>query len=121
MTWVYYQRTGALFHNGAHVDNGYSGIDNGKNNPGMQYQADVGPIPRGTYSIEAPFHHPHAGAYTMRLVPTRNTSTFGRTGLMIHGDSIKHPGRASTECIILPLPTRQRIWNSGDHIVEVVL
>lgn len=38
----------------------------------------IGPIPRGTYKIHAPFTHPHSGAYIMRLTPEQGTFTFGR-------------------------------------------
>ena len=55
----------------------------------------------------------------MRLLPTNGTNVYGRTGLMMHGDSISHPGQASSGCIIENLEARQRVWNSGDHVVTV--
>jgi hypothetical protein len=45
---------------------------------------------------------------------------FGRTGFLIHGDSLQHPGRASNGCIILPRPIRDRIAASGDDQLTVV-
>ncbi len=64
--------------------------------------------------------HPHAGAYTMRLLPINGTHTFGRDGFMIHGDSIAHPGQASNGCVIERMSIRSQIWGSGDHILRVV-
>ncbi len=109
MAWTYSQSTGELRHNGKLVATGYSGIGVGQNNSAFQSSHDVGPVPMGTYAIGAPFHHPHAGSYAMRLTPMAGTNTFGRTGLMIHGDSITHPGRASTGCIIENLHARQQV------------
>lgn len=120
MPWIYHQRNGALYRDGAYVGHGYSGIDQGKDNPDMQSMPDIGPIPRGTYAIGAPFHHVHAGSYAMRLTPSGATGTYGRAGFMIHGDSIAHPGHASNGCIVLNLDVRKRIWESGDRTLEVV-
>lgn len=41
----------------------------------MQNQVGMGPIPTGSYSIGAPFHHHHAGDYAMRLTPNAGTDT----------------------------------------------
>jgi hypothetical protein len=56
----------------------------------------------------------------MRLPPINGTYTDGRDGFMIHGDSVAHPGNASSGCLIEKWPIRSQIWNSGDHILEVV-
>ena len=119
MPWTYSQATGELKQNGQHVDTGYSGTGAGLNNPAMEASHNIGPIPRGTYTIGAPFHHPHAGPYTMRLTPTTPANVHGRDGFMIHGDSRAHPGAASNGCIIESLPARERVWNSNDHIIVV--
>lgn len=121
MTWKYSQSTGRLTRDGGDlVGQGYSGNGIGKNDPHMQSARNVGPIPVGNWSIEAPFRHSHAGNYTMRLVPSPMTNTYGRTGFMMHGDSAAHPGRASDGCIIMPFPTRKQVWESGDHRLQVV-
>lgn len=119
MPWEYSQSTGALKLNNTIVARGYSGIGIGKNKPENEAVHNIGPIPRGTYSIGKPFHHAHTGAYTMRLIPIKGTNVYGRTGFMIHGDSASHPGEASNGCIIVKLDSRQRIWNSHDHIITV--
>lgn len=120
MPWTYRQLTGNLEHNGKRVVGGYSGHGHGKNNPAMQSVRNLGPIPRGAYRIGAPFTHHHAGPYAMRLTPINGTNTFGRDGFLIHGDSMAHPGEASNGCVIEGLRTRQTIWNSNDHVLEVV-
>lgn len=119
MPWSYSQSTGELMHDGRHVATGYSGTGLGLNNPGQDASPNIGPIPRGTYRIGAPFRHPHAGAYTMRLTPIDPASVHGRTGLMMHGDSRAHPGQASNGCIIENLSAREQVWNSNDHLIVV--
>jgi len=82
---------------------------------------NAGPIPRGRWEITGgPFVHPRAGRYTLRLAPMPETDTFGRSGFLIHGDSVSSPGNASTGCIILDLTYREEIWISGDRDLEVV-
>ncbi|WP_312044275.1 tlde1 domain-containing protein [Erwinia sp.] len=121
MTWVFQQSTGDLTRNGHLVAKGYAGKGPGKFNPNMEGTPNIGPLPKGKYSIIGhPFHHPHTGNYSIRLQPDPKNNMFGRAGFLIHGDSMKHPGMASNGCIVLPGPIRQLIWNSGDKSVEVV-
>jgi len=121
MAWIYQQSTGQLSHNGRLVTQGYAGNKSGYNNPDMQDTPDVGPLPRGIYTITgSPFHHPHTGAYSIRLQPSRDNQMYGRAGFLIHGDSIKDPGNASNGCIILRLNVRKEIWTSGDRQLEVI-
>lgn len=120
MPWTYHQSNRHLEYNGKFVDYGYSGHGPGKDNPAMQSVPNLGPIPRGTYRIGPPFRHPHAGHYVMRLTPINGTNTFGRDGFLIHGESMAHPGEASNGCLIEGPDTRQKIWNSNDHILVVV-
>ena len=118
MPWTYNQRTGRLTRDGRDYGRGYSGHGPGRDNPAMEHMRNIGPIPRGTYTIGAPFHHAHAGN-AMRLSPNPGTYTYGRSGLMIHGDSIARPGTASEGCVILDRSMREQIWSSGDHTLEV--
>lgn len=120
MTWKYEQETGILSHNGADVAIGYSGSGNGKNNPAMQDVQKIGPIPVGEYFIGQPCDTPTHGPYVLRLSPNPNNEMCGRSGFLIHGDSIEHPGTASQGCIIMPRKVREQIWNSGDPTLEVV-
>lgn len=44
--WTYAQETGDLQQDGKHISTGYSGANEGKNNPAMDNVPNVGPIPR---------------------------------------------------------------------------
>jgi Protein of unknown function (DUF2778) len=120
MVWRYEQSTGRLYHDATFIELGYSGKGAGKNNPSKEGVSNIGPIPRGTYRIGAPFTHRHAGGNVLRLTPINGTHTYGRDGFLIHGDSIAQPGAASNGCIIERSTVRTQIWNSGDHTLEVV-
>lgn len=120
MTWRYEQVTGRLLHDGARVAIGYSGAGEGKNNPAMQDVHNVGPIPKGAYTIEAPVDTKTHGPYVLHLVPAPENEMFGRSAFMIHGDSVVHPGTASEGCMIFSRTVREQIWTSGDTALEVV-
>lgn len=121
MSWTYHQATGQLedvLHWGCGA--GYAGNGQGKNNPQMQDVPDVGPLPQGWYAIQPPVDTTTHGPYVLWLIPDPANEMFGRAGFGIHGDSIEHPGLASEGCIILPRVTREKIWNSLDHQLQVV-
>lgn len=119
--WTYQESTGELKHDGKFVFKGYSGHGEGQNNPAYQQIHNVGPIPRGTWTIQGPpFDTPTHGPYVLRLVPCSDTDTFGRSGFLMHGDKIGAPGTASLGCIIMPRAVREQVWNSDDHYLEVV-
>lgn len=127
---IYRQSTGELFQDGSFLGVGYSGTDDGDgvrepgeglNDPGAEPVRSVGPIPRGRWrlvALEDP--HPTAGPYTIRLLPEPGVETYGRSGFLIHGDSIKSPGTASRGCIVLPRRVRELIWKSGDRDLLVI-
>jgi hypothetical protein len=120
--WTYSQSTGAVQDaSGKCVATGYSGYGAGVNDPDLQNVVDIGPIPRGLWSIGAPRSDEHLGPFCMPSIPHADTSTFGRDGFFIHGDEIGHVGEhlASHGCIILDRATREAIWASGDHILKV--
>lgn len=118
--WTFRQTSGVIDENGAIEGVGYSGSSEGKNNPFMQNVPCVGPIPQGRYAIGDPFDSPTHGPHAMRLTPDPANEMFGRSGFLIHGDSISHPGNASEGCIVLPRNVRDRISASGDNVLEVV-
>jgi hypothetical protein len=119
--WKYIQSTGELLQNDQHVDSGYSGCDEGKNNPSMQAVHDMGPIPQGNWTIIGPpFNTPDHGPNVLRLEPQAGTNTFGRDGFLMHGDNVQFPGTASKGCIIMGPNTRLRVWSSKDWNLEVV-
>jgi Protein of unknown function (DUF2778) len=119
--WTYAQKTGELLQNGNRIAAGYSGFDNGKNNPSMQAVADVGPIPQGDWTIVGPpVNTTTHGPFVLRLEPATSTNLFGRSGFLMHGDSIEAPGAASHGCIIMPRTVREQVWQSGDTVLQVV-
>lgn len=120
MSWVYTQREGYLTRNREFKGLGYAGRGVGKNNPSAQEIPNFGPLPRGTYQIEAPVDTKTHGPYVLWLTPDPTNQMFGRSAFGIHGDSVVHPGEASEGCIILSRGARELIWKSGDHKLRVV-
>ena|SRR5215469_4753705 len=118
--WIYNQANGTLSRDQQLVGEGYSGFGDGKNNPTMQDEPNIGPIPRGTYEIGSPHDTPAHGPHVMSLSPVVGTDTFGRGGFLIHGDAIASPGTASHGCIILARDLRDKISGSGDTQLQVV-
>jgi hypothetical protein len=122
--WVYEQATGRLFlSDGTYYDyiaTGYSGSDRdgGKNNPDKQCEQDIGPLPRGTYTIGHP--RPGPSPFSLPLTPDPSNNMCGRGDFLIHGDSIAAPGTASHGCIIMGRPVRERIASSGCDQLSVV-
>lgn len=129
--WTYRQSDGVLLHDGAYVATGYSGFDNGKNNPAMQDHVGLGPIPCGSYTIQVivddngqPEDYENKKAPVMRLIPAASNQMFGRSGFLIHGDSISEPGTASHGCVIEAHEIRELISQNaenGDDQLQVVL
>lgn len=119
--WTYKQSNGAFSDKTGHTATyGYSGHDDGKNNPKAQSIPDKGPIPQGYYVICAPVDTVTHGPFVLRLDPKPENEMFGRSGFLIHGDSVVHPGTASLGCVILPRVNREQVWSSGDHLLEVI-
>lgn len=119
--WQFQQSTGSISKDGIDVGTGYSGYLEGKNNPAAEAFHDSGPIPQGQWIIEGPpIDTSEHGPYVLRLTPCAGTVTFGRSGFLIHGDSLEHPGEASRGCIVVDRRTRTAIWQSGDTDLTVV-
>ena len=120
-SWTYAQKTGELQQDGKSVATGYSGSGPGKNNPELQQEHNVGPIPQGDWTIVGPpVNTAEHGPYVLKLTPSTDTPTFGRSGFLMHGDSKDSPGNASQGCVILPRAVRELVWKSGDPDLEVV-
>jgi Tlde1 domain len=114
MSWSYSQSKATISHNGQVIGTGYSGNGAGLNNPALQNDPDVGPIPQGTYTIGPPFTHPDKGPIVMRLRQAPGNQMFARDGFMIHGDNQAMNHTASEGCIILARTIRVQIAGSGD-------
>ena len=119
MTWFYSQRTGVLRHGEDIEATGYSGYALGKNNPDMQNVHDIGPIPRGEYQIGTPRDTAEHGPFVLPLAASMENVMHGRSGFLIHGDSIAAPGTASHGCIILGKAAREQIAASLDNDLKV--
>lgn len=116
--WIYQQSTGKLIGT-LHSWNGYAGHGPGKNNPDMQDMHCVGPLPRGFYTIGEPHDTETHGPCVLALTPDPGQELFGRSGFLVHGDSMGHPGEASQGCIVVPMVARIGLWHSGDRRLEV--
>lgn len=120
--WVYQQSTGEIKQEDTELlACGYSGKGECKNDPSSQKRHNEGPIPCGTYQIQAPYDTKTHGPFVLPLAPNLDNQMFGRSGFLIHGDSLHDPGTASEGCIILNRAVRERIWESGDHDLKVIV
>ena len=120
MTWTYKQASGEIDRDGAVVGTGYSGHGAGLNNPAMQQDQNVGPIPQGTYTIGPPHDPPdHLGPMALPLTHVSG-DIFGRSAFFIHGDNAAGNHSASDGCIILGPTIRRQIIDSGDDALQVV-
>jgi hypothetical protein len=125
--WVFSQSDGSLYRifniqpiRFNSVSKGYAGAGNGKNNPAMQNVRNVGPLPRGLYTIFSPIDSVKHGPTALPLVPDPKNDMMGRDDFMIHGDSTEAPGCASEGCIVMAKIVRELIWQSGDHDLTVI-
>ncbi len=99
---------------------GYSGFGIRKNSAIATAAHNLGPIPCGLYHIEDPKDTDTHGPFVLPLAPSLENQMFGRSGFLIHGDSLAHPGEASEGCVILDRTIREKIAASGDRLLEVV-
>jgi hypothetical protein len=121
--WTYEQRSGRIMDASGRVcGSAYSGHGQGLNDPDYQNVPEVGPVPQGVYTILPPIDTVEHGPFVLALEPQEGTETFGRSGFLIHGDSKAFAGQfqASHGCIVTERVTRELLWNSGDHVIEVI-
>jgi hypothetical protein len=124
--WIYRQQSGELRHGGQLVGICYSGRGEGLNNPTMENVPDVGPIPKGSYTIGPFFYDPPIsgdagkGPFVTYLRPDRQNEMFGRDGFMIHGDNDELNHTASDGCIVASRTIREAIRDSNDSQLEVI-
>ena len=122
--YTYSSRFGALTRNGELLGTGFSGRDAGYNNPDLEAEHDVGPIPRGRWCIGPAETHGELGTMVMALSPQAGTTTFGRTGFYMHGWSVDPAKKleSSHGCICMARPVRVGIAASltEDNQLEVV-
>ena len=99
---------------------GYSGTGTGLNNPDMQNQRDIGPLPQGYYTIGTPYNSTRLGDSVLPLTPDTDNEMYGRDNFLIHADNNAHNNTASTGCIILRQEYREQIAESGVNRLHVV-
>lgn len=121
--WLYLQRSGELIAgDGEVIPGGYAGAGDAKNDPEQDGVKDVGPLPRGRYTIGPPKAlkgGPH-GPYVLPLIPSPRNDMKGREGFLMHGDKIGALGTASNGCIVEPRAVRERVAGSGDPTLLVL-
>lgn len=117
---IWGQSLGELVKDGEFWGKGYSGHGQGVNNPCWERVHDIGPIPKGVYSIGKPYDSARTGPFTLPLIAEDIDKCFGGSDFRIHGDSKTAPGTASHGCIILPRAVRERINAENDRRIEVV-
>ena len=71
-------------------------------------------------TVGAPEDNVTHGPYKLALTPDPANQMFGRSGFLMHGDILEHPGCASEGCIIMPRDVREKMWESEDHALAVV-
>jgi hypothetical protein len=129
--WTYHQISGAMVRpDGTLAANGYSGHDEGKDDPNFQSVHDKGPCPQGGWRMEIikgddgePCDYEGKAKPVIRLHPKSSTNTFSRSGFLCHGDSVHEPGSASLGCIVMPHNIRTEMAQSiemGDEDLDVV-
>lgn len=129
LVWIYQQSSGEIWHvlnpdtaNASidYVGSGYSGNEEGLNNPDEEDVPFVGPIPEGTYSIGSPYDSAKTGPNSLPLTPEYGTDTYGRSSFLIHGDNSAADFSGSEGCIVTGPSARATIINSDDNTLEVV-
>ncbi len=110
MNWTYKQATGWIHDkHGLVRGQGFAGRDPHKNNPASESLKGLGPLPRGLYSMRFIGNTDTHGPFVIGLEPLDESVMFGRSGFLIHGDSMHAPGTGSHGCICAPLVVRQEI------------
>lgn len=97
---------------------GYSGRGPHRNDPDGQCVPRQGPLPRGRYTVGAPYRHPRLGPLAFRLLPHVSNHMCGRSALFIHGDNAASD--ASMGCIILDRPEREAVEYYRVRSLDVV-
>ena len=133
MTWAYESSTGKLRNAaGALIATGYAGGNEGKNpegvnNPAMQDQRGIGPLPFGPqadgspnmFTFGEPVEHSQLGPFAIPLIPDPANTMFGRSDFYCHGDTTPS-GNASMGCVIMPLYIRKILAASADNCIAIL-
>ena len=120
--WTYQQSTGNLTDPyGKVIGVGYAGHGPGIDNPADEEIRNIGPLPTGKYTIGPFYDDPHGkGPLVAHLIPDPANEMYGRSGMMIHGDTAAHNQTASEGCIVLAHNLRAAIASSLDDDLLVI-
>jgi hypothetical protein len=120
MAWRFNSKTGALTGPNGDTFEAYSGNGFGLLNPVFQSVENVGPLPKGLYSIGMPIDPVnHLGPLALPLTPNSENAMYGRDAFYIHGDNSDMNFTASDGCIVAPHLARVTIANSDDNVLDV--
>ena len=122
--WTFSSTTGDLTEpEGAVIGHGYAGNGAGVLNPSLEAIPDVGPLPRGSYTIGDFMDRPVVGQFAAPLTPDPENEMYGRSGFFIHGpdeeDALTGTHTSSHGCIVLARSIREQIAASGDTDLQV--
>lgn len=81
----------------------YSGREQGLNNPLFEQQIGLGPIPRGSYTLNQE-DVPRLGPLVFFLIPAITNQMFGRADFFIHWDTVAADFTASEGYIVCVMP-----------------
>ena len=117
---TYSQISGGICLDDTNIGDGYSGYGAGLDNPVLEYEPNVGPIPRGKWKIlHWEDYHEGKGPMVAILRPDGHNA-HGRSGFLIHGDNRQMNHTASHGCIIASRSIRQQLKDSGETDLEVI-
>lgn len=107
---------------GAFIAKGWAGNHQGKNNPAMQAEHNIGPLPQGLYSVGAwEEQHAHLGPWVAHLQQIEG-ETFGRDAFYIHGAAVDPSrfGQESKGCIVIPRTGRMIVKAYAPDQIRVI-
>lgn len=97
---TYHQATGEIYFGTVLLGKGHAGNGAGLNEPSQQEVHNIGPLPRGRYTINPEASSNQLGIVAMRLDPAAGNQMFGRSGFFIHAPAF------SEGCIVQELEIR---------------
>lgn len=115
--FTYHQKTGEIYFGEQLLGKGHAGNGIGENAPDQQETHNIGPLPRGRYTIQPEMSNNQLGIVAMRLDPSSKNEMFGRSGFYIHAPVF------SEGCIVQELNIRCSIAEQvrrGRNQLEVV-
>ena len=92
----------------------------GRNNPALQNERMIGPLPCGIYSVGDPYDDAKTGSHTMSLTPDPENEMFGRSEFKCHGDNPAQNHSASEGCIVKSPAQVRCLILKGERRLRVV-